>query len=249
MRISAVQFRVLKDPEANLRKAEFYISAESKKSDLIVFPEYFIGSNPSDAPSVIARFRRLAKKYRVDLVAGSIATKRGGRIYNTSHYIDSRGRVLARYDKARPWSSEKVTPGGLPKIFRTRFGKTALVICWDLSSSSISSHTSRIGVDLIICPAMWWRGGEAAVEDGMAERLIDSLCTARAYENRACLIYANQAGTLRLSRFSDLSAGSSQIITPTMSPIRAKGRKEQVVRSKFDSHAISMAKRYFGHSK
>lgn len=246
MRISAVQFRALKDPEANLKKVESYVRRESKRSDLIVFPEYFIGSEPFDAPSVVARFRELAKKYRVDLVTGSIATKRGGRIYNTSHYIDSRGRVLARYDKSNPWGSEKVTPGRPPKVFVTRFGKTALVICWDLASPSISSRISKAGVDLIVCPAMWWRGGEARVKEGVAEGLVDSLCTARAYESRACLVYANQAGVLKLNGFSDLSAGRTQIITPTMIPVRANGRGEQVVRSKFDPRAIKFARKYFG---
>jgi len=246
MRISAVQFRVLEDPEANLKRAESFIKAESKMSDLIVFPEYFIGSDPSDAPSVVARFRKLAKKYHVDLVAGSIATKRRGRIYNTSHYIDSKGRVLAKYDKSNPWNSEKVTPGSFPNAFMTRFGKTVLVICWDLASPAISSRISKMGVDLIICPAMWWRGGEAGVKNGIAEGLVDSLCTARAYESRACLVFANQAGLLKPIGFSDLSAGRSQVITPMAGPTRAAGRKEQVVRSKFNPAAIRSAKKYFG---
>jgi predicted amidohydrolase len=246
MHISAVQFRVLKDPEANLRKAESYVRKESGRSDLIVFPEYFIGSNPSDAPSVIARFRKVAKKYQVDLVAGSIATERRGRIYNTSHYIDSKGRVIAKYDKSNPWGSERVAAGELPKTFRTRFGKTLLLICWDLASPSLSSRISKAGVDLIICPAMWWSGGEARVKEGIAQGLVDSLCMARAYESRACLIFANQANVLKLNTFSDLSAGSSQIITPTIDPVRANGRGELVVRAKFDPGAVRFARKYFG---
>ncbi len=246
LRISAVQFLVLKDPPANLAKAERFIKDESKRADLIVFPEYFIGSKAGDSGAIMKRFRGLAKKYNVDIVAGSMLTKRGGRTYNTTHYIDTTGRVLARYDKAQLWKSERVTPGKLPKPFKTRFGKTALIICWDLSSPSVSAHLSRSAVDLIICPAMWWEGKEAGVKGRFAGRFIDSLCGARAYECRAAVVYSNAAGRITLGDgFSDVSAGRSQIHAPMRRPNMARGSGEQVVRSSFDKREINRAKRYF----
>jgi predicted amidohydrolase len=246
LRISAVQFLVLKDPAANLAKAERFIKEESKGADLIVFPEYFIGSKAEDSAAVVKRFCGLAKRYDVDIVAGSMLTKRGGRSYNTSTYIDSGGKVLARYDKVQLWKSERVTPGGLPKPFKTRFGRTALIICWDLSSPSVSAHLSKSGVDLIICPAMWWEGSEAQAGKRFAGRFIDSLCGARAYECRAAVVYSNAAGRISLSGgFYDMSAGRSQIHAPMRRPSMASGSGEQVVRSGFDKKRIIQAKRYF----
>ena len=42
LRISAVQFHTGKDPIENLRKAELFVKREARRSDLIVFPEYFL---------------------------------------------------------------------------------------------------------------------------------------------------------------------------------------------------------------
>ena len=104
--------------------------------------------------------REIAKSNKVDIVPGSMLTRRGKRIYNTAHYIDSAGRILSRYDKATPWKTEEVTPGSFPGQFKTRFGRTALIVCWDLANPRISAHLTKLGVDLIICPSSWWEGGE-----------------------------------------------------------------------------------------
>ena len=245
MRISAVQFHTGKDPGRNLRKAELFVKREATKADLIVFPEYFLESSAEDAPKIIRRFRELARENKVDIVPGSMLTKRGGRLYNTSHYIDSAGRILSRYDKATPWKTEKVTPGRFPIPFRTRFGRTALIVCWDLANPLISAHLSKQGVDLIICPSSWWEGGEFKPERKFAGGFVDSLCISRSYENQAWLAYANKAGIIHLKGFSDPSAGRTQIVEPMARPKIARGRAEQVVRFDFDRQRLEAARRYY----
>src|SRR5436305_14294132 len=55
-------------------------------------------AEPADGPTV-ARLRQLAARCGVTLVAGSVAERRGGAIYNTSYLIDAAGTVLGTYSK------------------------------------------------------------------------------------------------------------------------------------------------------
>jgi predicted amidohydrolase len=245
LRISAVQFHTGKDPAENLRRAELFVKREAKRADLIVFPEYFLESGAEDAPRIINRFRELAKRNKVDIVPGSILTRRGKKVYNTTHYIDSTGRILSRYDKATPWKTEGVTPGGFPMQFKTRFGRTALLVCWDLANPRISAHLAKQRVDLIVCPSSWWEGGEFKPERKFAGGFVDSLCISRAYENQAWLVYANKAGIIHLKGFSDASAGRTQLVEPMAKPKIARGRAEQVVHSGFERRSLDAARRYY----
>ncbi|MDE1865694.1 MAG: carbon-nitrogen hydrolase family protein [Candidatus Micrarchaeota archaeon] len=245
LRVSAVQFHTEKDPTENLRKAELFVEQEARRSDLIVFPEYFLESPAGMAPAIIKRFRELAKRHKIDIVPGSMLTERRGRRYNTSHYIDSKGRILSRYDKATPWKTESVTAGGFPKPFRSRFGKTAIVVCWDLANPLISAHLSKLGVDLIVCPSSWWEGGEFKPERRFAGEFVDSLCISRSYESQAWLVYANKAGVIHLKGFSDPSAGRTQVVEPMAKPVVAQGRTQQVVRCNFERKRLEAARRYY----
>jgi predicted amidohydrolase len=245
MQISAVQFLILKDADKNIAKAKAFIEKESGKSDLIVFPELFLNCKyPDHAPFLVKMFCRLSSEYKIDIVPGSMLTTRSGKTYNTSYYI-SKGKVVAKYDKASPWKSEKVDAGAFPKPFKTIFGKTALIICWDLANPSISAHLSELDVDVIVCPAMWWKGKESGANADFAGEFIDALCRTRSYESRAAVVYANAAGILKFERFSDLSAGRSQIAVPTIKAKIASSEKEQVVRSAFDKKRLAIVKKYF----
>lgn len=246
-RISAVQFMSARTPEENIDKAELFIKNESKNSDLIIFPEQFIGGlfTESAAKKIISRFVTLAKRYNIDIVPGSILAKRGARTYNTSYYIDSRGRILSRYDKSTPWKSEKITKGRGPKPFNTRFGRTAILICWDMANPAMATSLSKSNLDLIICPSMWWEGSEAKAGKRFAGEFIDSLCLARAYECRAAVAYANAAGTIRTSELIDLSAGRTQITMPFYGAMaKAETREEQVVSQKIDPKLLKKVKSY-----
>lgn len=249
MQISAIQFISDKNIERSMQKAERFIEKESELSDLIIFPEQFLGGllEENEAKSLISRFRKLARDNKIDIVPGSILAKRGKSVYNTSHYIDSKGRILCRYDKNSPWKSEKITKGTFPKSFRTKFGKTAIIICWDLASPNIAARLSRQNLNLIICPSMWWEGSELKMEKRFAGRFIDSLCQARAYECRAIVAYANSGGTINGKNLLDISAGRTQVTVPFHGVIAsAKGRNEQVVRAEINLNILKKAKDYLG---
>ncbi len=247
MRISAVQFRSLEEADDNIEKAVRFIEREAKKSDLIVFPELFLNcKHPEHTPYLVTMFSLLSKAHKIDIVPGSMLTRRGGKTYNTTYYI-SRGKVIAKYDKTNLWKTEKLGKGSGPKAFETRFGRTALIICWDLASTEIAARLARMKLDLIICPAMWWQGSESGAKTNFTYGMIDALCLARAYESRAVLAFANVAGSFKLQGFSDKSAGRSQVVAPFRNQIcEVEGNKEKVIRCVTDSASLIPVRKYFG---
>ena len=43
---------------------------------------------------------KLAKEYQVNIIGGSVATKRADKFFNTMYVVNRTGKVVAEYDKA-----------------------------------------------------------------------------------------------------------------------------------------------------
>ncbi len=243
-----MQFHSGDDDRVNLKRMVAFVKAERGRSDLVVFPELEIRRvfSSSEEKMLLKSLGVLAKSNGTDLVPGSVTIKSGRKTYNRGYYIDRRGAVLAKYDKSSPWKSEMVTPGGGPKAFRTRFGRTALVICWDLASVSIAARLAELDLDLLICPSMWWEGKESGFTNGFARDFVDSLCVTRAYEGRTAVAYVNAAGMLNTSEIRDRSVGRTQFVLPFGGRSAIKGHREGVVRVLLEKKKTDLAKRYFG---
>jgi len=110
VKIAVVQFEINQyEPDYNLMKAEKFIAkAADSKADIIVFPEDFI-TGPiglrleefaDNSQKYCKYFQNLAKKYKINIVPGSIIEKEKLGIYNTSYYIDSKGEVKGKYKKS-----------------------------------------------------------------------------------------------------------------------------------------------------
>jgi predicted amidohydrolase len=229
-KIAVVQFEPDdSDVKKNLNKAERFIKKASRKgADIIIFPENFL-SKPTknkintfiDSTSFSKKyFQNLAKKYSIDIVVGSIIEKTVfGNRYNTTYYIDSRGKIRCRYKKVNLWDTEKrsIVPGKKAKVFRTRFGDIGLIICWDLMFPEIFRKMEKKGADIILCPSHWCYGdakkGKKYDRDSEI-KLVDSLCIDRAFENEVILVYCNSAGKLKMNNSWSVSIGHSQITEP-----------------------------------
>ena len=111
MKLSCVQMNMaFARPEENFRRAEALVrQAAEGKPDVIILPETWnTGFFPrEDLASLCDRdcaqtrmvFGALAKELGVNLVAGSVANARGGRVYNTACVFDRNGELLCAYDK------------------------------------------------------------------------------------------------------------------------------------------------------
>ena len=260
-RIAVVQFGV--NPFAiddNVERAELRIrQAADEGAELVVLPEYAVtgvGVGMQDYADTEGRnlrtFRRLATEYSVDLIPGSWQEKEDdGRIYNTTYYIDRSGEVLARYRKVNLWLAEKpyVTPGDGAVVADTRLGRVGLAICWDLAFPELFRGMFRQKAEIAICASCW------AMEDaGTGQRhepkseqiLIDSCCTARAFENEMAVVFCNTAGTWKGSKGVLNSAGHSQFAMPFLGRVAViEDNHEAVLTCELDMSILDEAERCY----
>ena len=227
LKIAVVQFAINQfKPEKNLARAEQFIAEASTGNDLIVFPEDFI-LGPLSGKSeyadydghYIACFRKLAAKYHIDIVPGSIIEGDLTGLYNTTYYIDRSGDIQGRYRKVNLWLPERsyITSGSNVSVFDTRFGRVGLIICWDLMFPEVFRAMVKERVEIVICPSYWCYedAGKGIVHDPDSEvKLVNALCIARAFENEIVLVYANAAGRLTGGENTDTLIGQSQVTVP-----------------------------------
>ena len=83
-KVAIVQFHVyMDDVEKTFQKIESYVKKASGKAEIIVFPEYIISWNFVDKKdSFRKRFQDLARKYKIDIVTGSMLAKYKSKLYD-----------------------------------------------------------------------------------------------------------------------------------------------------------------------
>ncbi|MGB4420561.1 MAG: carbon-nitrogen hydrolase family protein [Candidatus Saccharimonadales bacterium] len=227
-KIAVVQFdSQIHEPKQNLIKAERFIKEASEKgAGVIIFPEDFITAPIWNKLDLIDRnftyrdmFIRFAKEYKIDIITGSFLEENKTGDYNTSYYIDFKGRVKARYQKNNLWLTERnyITSGNEVSVFNTRFGKAGIVICWDLAFPEMFRRMVSKGVKIVYCPSWWgYKDTKIALKyDLNAEpKFVKALCQARAMENGIILVYCNSAGEITVDNYHNELLGCSQVAVP-----------------------------------
>ena len=135
-------------------------------------------------------FSRLAKEYRVNMIAGSVANCRGEKIYNTATVFNRDGEMVAEYDKVHLFS-----PSGEHEYFE--HGRNicsfeldgipcSLVICYDIRFPELIRSEMLAGSKVQFVVAQW-----------PDTRLLhwDTLNRARAIESQSFLCCTNSVGT------------------------------------------------------
>jgi len=261
VKIAVVQFEINQyNPDKNLSKAEKFIAkASESKADIIVFPEDFI-TGPielrleefaDNSQKYCKYFQNLAKKYKINIVPGSIIEKESLGYYNKTYYIDSRGEVKGQYKKINLWHPEKsyINRGSEISVFNTKFGKIGLIICWDLMFPEIFRKMLRKGVKIVICPS-YWTFEDASIglkwDKNSDPNLVDSLCIGRAFENEIILVYANAVGKLTLPNFEGTLFGHSQITVPFIGAVhKLNHQKEEMFIQEVDTNILNDAERAY----
>src|SRR5580693_2012494 len=153
---------------------------------------------PSEGPA-ISWARQIARELQVDLVAGSIAERVPGRekLANTSVHVDPRGAIRAVYRKVhmidveidgRAYRESDVEePGGEIVLSQTADGvELGLSICYDLRFPELFRILAVRGARVIALPSAFTL---PTTRDHW-----ETLIRARAIENQAFVIAANQIG-------------------------------------------------------
>jgi len=242
-----------------LEKAEKFIQrAAALEAHVIVFPEYFVTGLIWGKKEFVdfkgnyrKHFQNLARKFSIDIVAGSIVEGDAYGWFNTTYYIDSKGKISGVYRKVNLWLPEEryLTPGNEIAVFNTKYGRAGLIICWDLIFPEIFRRMTNRGVSIVYCPSYWCRedAGIGLKYDRDAEiKSVNSLCISRAFENEIILVHASGAGKSEFGRISHELVGNSQIAVPFKGAIkRLDHNKEEIFIQEIDTSILRDAERAY----
>jgi deaminated glutathione amidase len=225
VRAAAVQLNSSDDKERNLATADRLTrAAAADRADLVVLPEKFnllagkdstlAGAEPLDGPT-LSWAREAARELAIDLVAGSISERRPERerLSNTSVHVGPDGDVRAVYRKIHMFDvvvdgveyRESATEEPGEEIVLSEAGglPLGLSVCYDLRFPELYRILAVRGARVIVVPS--------AFTKPTGEAHWDLLVRARAIENQAFVVAANQVGQWLPGKES---FGASMIVDP-----------------------------------
>ena len=232
MKVSLLQMDMtFCQPEENFLKAEAMIAqAMEAAPDVLVLPEtwntgFFPKENlpdlcDKDGAAVKARIGALAKKFHVNIVAGSVSNLRNGKVYNTAYVFDREGNCVAQYDKTHLF-----TPMGEDDYFEkgdhlARFTldgvSCGLVICYDIRFPELTRSLTVPGLDMLFVVSQWPK---------VRTFHLRSLTTARAIENQMFVVCCNSCGTAG----ETIYGGNSAVIDPWGNTLALAGEIQEIL--------------------
>jgi len=226
MRVAAVQLNSTPDFERNLERADrFTRAAAADGAELVVLPEKWsvlgrgetqrAGAQALDGPA-IAWASSTARELGIDLVAGSISERVADaeRLRNTCVHIGPDGEIHAAYRKVHMFDvviegtiyreSEHEDPGDELVVTATAGGvEVGLSVCYDVRFPELFRILALRGARVLTVPA--------AFTVPTTRDHWEVLLRARAIENQAFVIAANQIGE---HEHGLRSGGRSMIVDP-----------------------------------
>ena len=141
----------------------------------------------------------------MNIVGGSVATKRDNQFFNTMYVANRLGQIVAEYDKAHLFKLMDehlfMEPGSQINVFDLDDVTCGGIICYDLRFPEwIRTHTLK-GANIMFIPAEW------------PQKRIDHwqlLLQARAIENQCFIVAVNRVGSDPNNVFN----GHSMVIAP-----------------------------------
>ncbi|MFJ8265193.1 carbon-nitrogen family hydrolase [Peribacillus asahii] len=222
-------------PETNYTAAEQLIEqAVQSKPDVLILPELWTTGYDLtrleeiadvEAKETISFLQKIAKKYHVHLVGGSIAKKTNDGIYNTMLMINNKGEFVKDYDKLHLFQlmdeHHFLQPGERDGLFTFDDKLCASFICYDIRFPEwLRAHTTK-GAEVLFVSAEWpkprldhWR----------------ALLISRAIENQAYVVAVNRTG----SDPNNIFAGHSLIIDPWGEIINEAGEGVEILTGTID---------------
>ncbi len=242
MRIALLQIEVvLGDASANRQKVEKLVKQASETGvDTIVLPETWnLGFFPRENLLDLAEWQGgesrkllswLAAKYRVNLIGGSIITRKQDGIYNTAYVMDRSGAQVAEYDKIHCFSPSQehmyFQHGSRICTFQLDGVTAGLIICYDLRFCELVRTAALQGVQILFVPAQW--------PDPRLEHW-QVLNRARAIENQIYVACVNGCGRADQLQF----CGHSMLIDPFGEVLVECSRQEEIAYGQADFDKIT----------
>lgn len=227
MKIASISLKsILGKVDENYKNAIKQIEKSIQHNpDVIMLPELFnTAFFPKDIKScaenngeiVKEKMGYLAKKYNVNIIAGSIANNVNNQIYNTSFIFDRNGKNIASYSKIHLFTNmhedDYFSSGSEIVTFMLDEKKCGIIICYDLRFVELARTLALKEIDILFIVSSWPQS-----------RLfhLHTLSIARAIENQLFVALCNASSEVDSVKF----AGKSIIINP-MGEILAQSKED-----------------------
>ena len=245
MKVCAMQLEIaLGNREANFGKVRsLFASAMADKPDVIVMPELwdvgFYPDNVRELADVDGRqakelLQDLARRHDVNIVGGSVAELRQGKVRNTNFVIDRQGQILHEYSKTHLFSPagehQHFAAGDLTGIYRLDGIIAASIICYDVRFPELTRKLALEGCQVLFVPAAW---PHPRLEHWQI------LPRARAIENQMYVVAVNGVGTQGSLTF----CGHSTIVGPWGDTVGTLGEEEGLLYGSLDLAVVDDIRR------
>lgn len=219
--IGLIQMAVGNDPDVMLKKAQDKVErAAQAGAQIICLPELFktryfpkhIGVDASTFAETVPGatthiFSGLAKAHNVVIIVPLYEKTTDGRFYNTAVVIDANGTIYPPYHKVHipqdPGFFEKgyFYPGEGYRVFDTRHGRIAVLICFDQWFPEAARSVALDGAEIIFYPtAIGHPGGDEPAEGDWHEAW-ELIQRSHAVANSVHIAAVNRSGLEENCRF------------------------------------------------
>ena len=168
--VACCQFApVLGEAEANRAlAADAVTAAAAGGASIVVLPELassgYVFQSPAEVRAsaetaggeTVTSWERLAAEHGI-VIVGGFCEASGAEVFNSAALVDPDG-LRSVYRKAHLWDNEKrwFTPGrAAPPVVATRFGRIAMMICYDLEFPEWVRLPALDGAQLLCAPTNW----------------------------------------------------------------------------------------------
>ncbi|HZT22811.1 MAG TPA: carbon-nitrogen hydrolase [Verrucomicrobiae bacterium] len=221
VKLGLLQTACSANPDANLRKTLRLAEGAARRGAQILCTQelfrsqYFCQSEDHKnfalaetipGPSTEA-FCRLAKKFRVVIIASLFERRAAGVYHNTAAIIDADGSLLGVYRKMHipddPLYYEKFyfTPGDTGfRAWPTRYGKIGVLVCWDQWYPEAARLTALQGAHILFYPtAIGWHPAEKKKLGAQQHDAWETIQRSHAIANGCYVAAVNRVGHEKLT--------------------------------------------------
>jgi agmatine deiminase len=253
--IGLIQMSMVREPEANLRKATRMIAEAAERGARLVclpelfttpyFPQYDTGDgrrressyNEGIPGPTTEALSQAAAKAHVVLVGGSIYERAGPKLFNTSAVFDEAGRMLGVYRKTHIphdedfYEQSYFDPGDTGfQVFPTAHGRIGPMICYDQWYPEAARCNALLGAEMVLYPTAIGTAAGIEQAEGDWQQAWENVMRGHAIANGMVVAACNRAGTEDRMEFW----GGSFVIDAFGRTIARGSKEEEIVLATVD---------------